>query len=84
MQEEVGGVTPVGPFSAPFGSLHRRLPWLWDGSDKNDRVRRGSLESQALNGAVFREVAMHQIYLTITVSGLTLLVGMYVLGVALV
>jgi hypothetical protein len=27
---------------------------------------------------------MHQIYLTITVSGLTLLVGMYVLGVALV
>jgi len=27
---------------------------------------------------------MHQIYLTITVSSLTLLVGVYVLGVALV
>ena len=69
MQEEVGGVTPVG---------------LWDGSDNNDRVRRGSLKSQALNDAVFREVTMHQIYLTITVTSLTLLVGAYVLGVLLV
>jgi hypothetical protein len=36
------------------------------------------------NEAVFREVAMHQIYLTIAVSSLTLLVGAYVLAVALV
>jgi len=32
----------------------------------------------------FREVAMDQIYLTFTVSSLTLLVSAYVLGVALV
>jgi hypothetical protein len=32
----------------------------------------------------FREAAMDQIYLTIAVSSLTLLVGVYVLGVTLV
>ncbi|MGY4325861.1 hypothetical protein ACVWWG_000275 [Bradyrhizobium sp. LB7.2] len=31
----------------------------------------------------FREVAMQQIYLTITVSSLTLLVGVYLLAVVL-
>ena len=31
----------------------------------------------------FREVAMDLIYLTVAISGLTLLVGAYVLGVAL-
>lgn len=56
---------------------------IMDRSDSNDPVRRGSLNSQTLNGAVFREVAMRQIYLTITVSSLTLLIGVYVLGVVL-
>ena len=85
MQEEVGGVTPLDLFSATSDHcVSRRSHGYGNGSDSNNRVREGSLESQALNGAVFREVAMHQIYLTITVSGLTLLVGMYVLGVALV
>lgn len=53
------------------------------GSDSNDPVRRGSLESQTLKRRRFREVAMHQIYLTITIGSLTLLVGVYVLGVVL-
>ena len=60
------------------------LPWLWDGADNNDRVRNGSSESQPLQRGHFREVAMDQIYLSIAVSSLTLLVGAYVLGVALV
>lgn len=81
MQEEVGGVAPVGLFSARFRSLN--CPMIMDRSDSNDPVRRGSLDSQTLNGAVFREVAMRQIYLTITVSSLTLLIGVYVLGVVL-
>lgn len=53
---------------------------IMDGPNNTDPVRRGSLESQWRR---FREVAMHQIYLTIAVSSLTLLVGMYVLGVVL-
>ena len=52
LQEEVGGVAPVGLFT-------------------NTEWRR------------FREVAMQQIYLTITVSSLTLLVGVYLLAVVL-
>ena len=39
---------------------------------------------QPLEWGCFGEVAMDQIYLTLTVSGLTLLVSAYVLGVALV
>ena len=54
---------------------------IMDRSDGSDPLRRGSLDSQTPNGVVFREVAMRQIYLTITVSSLTLLIGLYVLGV---
>jgi hypothetical protein len=60
------------------------LPWLWDGSDNSDRVRSGSREPQPIEWGRFREVDMDQIYLTIAVSSLTVLVGAYVLGVALV
>jgi hypothetical protein len=53
-------------------------------SANTDLVRKRLQRINNSNCGRFREVAMHQIYLTIAISSLTLLVGTYVLGVALV
>ena len=62
---------------------HRRLvasePRLIGSSDNVASYCHGM--PRVHEGGCFREVAMDQVYLTLTVSGLTLLVGAYVLGV---
>ena len=53
-------------------------------SANTDLVRKRLQRINNSNCGRFREVAMHQIYLSIVVSSLTLLVGAYVLAVVLV